>query len=40
MLTIQPESSVAMKESVQVEFARLDYDVEKAVKTVEDSPDS
>jgi hypothetical protein len=31
-------SSVLNKDSVQVEFIRFSYDVEKAAKAVEDSP--
>jgi putative phosphoesterase len=38
MLTIQPESSIMYKESVQVEFIRFDYNVEKAAKAIEESP--
>lgn len=38
MLTIADQSSIAEKESVQVEFIRFDYDIEKAAKAVEDSP--
>jgi putative phosphoesterase len=38
MLTIDPNSSITDKESIQVEFIRFDYDVEKAAKAVEDSP--
>lgn len=38
MLTIDQDSSITNKDSVQVEFIRFDYDVEKAVKAIEDSP--
>ena len=38
MLTINENSSVINKESIQVEFIRFEYDVEKAAKAVEDSP--
>lgn len=38
ILTINDNSSIANKESVQVEFIRFGYDVEKAAKAVEDSP--
>lgn len=38
ILTINPDSSVTQSESIQVEFIRFDYDVEKAAKAVEDSP--
>lgn len=38
MLTINADSSITNKDSVQVEFIRLDYDIEKAAKAVEDSP--
>lgn len=38
MLTINENSSVLWKDSVQVEFVRFEYDVEKAAKAVEDSP--
>jgi predicted phosphodiesterase len=38
ILTINPESSVTDKDSIQVEFIRFEYDVEKAAKAVEDSP--
>ena len=38
ILTIADQSSIAEKESVQVEFIRFDYDIEKAAKAVEDSP--
>lgn len=38
ILTINPDSSILSKDSVQVEFSRFEYDVEKAAKAVEDSP--
>ncbi|GAA4340710.1 metallophosphoesterase family protein [Flaviaesturariibacter amylovorans] len=38
ILTINPDSSIASKATVQVEFVRFEYDVEKAAKAVEDSP--
>ena len=38
LLTINENSSITNKESVQVEFIRFDYDVENAAKAVEDSP--
>jgi len=38
MLHINDNSSIASKETVQAEFIRFDYDVEKAAKAVEDSP--
>ena len=38
LLTLDERSSVQDRESVQVEFIRFDYDVEKAAKAVEDSP--
>lgn len=38
MLTINENSSVMDKDSIQVEFIRFEYDVEKAAKAVEDSP--
>jgi len=38
ILTINPDSSVTDKDSIQVEFIRFKYDVEKAAKAVEDSP--
>lgn len=38
MLTMNPESSISDKESVQVEFIHFDYDIEKAAKAVEESP--
>ncbi len=38
LLTINAESSITNKDTLQVEFIRFDYDVEKAAKAVEDSP--
>lgn len=38
ILTINPDSNVTRSESIQVEFIRFEYDVEKAAKAVEDSP--
>ena len=38
LLTINENSSVLNKETVQVEFIRFEYDIEKAAKAVEDSP--
>ena len=38
LLTINENSSVTNKESIQVEFIRFDYDIEKAAKAVENSP--
>ena len=38
MLHINENSSISNKDSIQVEFIRFDYDVEKAAKAVEDSP--
>jgi predicted phosphodiesterase len=38
LLTINPGSSVFDQNSVQVEFVRFEYDVEKAARAVEDSP--
>lgn len=38
MLHINDHSSTADKESIQVEFIRFKYDVEKAAKAVEGSP--
>lgn len=38
LLTINENSSVKDKDSIQVEFIRFDYDIEKAAKAVEDSP--
>ena len=38
LLTINDNSSIANKESVQVQFIRFEYDIEKAAKAVVDSP--
>lgn len=38
VLTIKPESSVQDKGTVQMEFIRFEYDVEKAARSVEESP--
>lgn len=38
MLTIDEHASVLNKDSIQVEFIRFQYDVEKAAKAVESSP--
>lgn len=38
LLTINENSSVLSKDSIQVEFVRFSYDIEKAAKAVEDSP--
>ncbi len=38
MLTINQESSITNKNSVQAEFIRFDYDIEKAAKAIEESP--
>ena len=38
LLHINSDSSVKDKDSIQVEFIRFDYDIEKAAKAVEDSP--
>lgn len=38
MLTIKEDSSVLDKDSIEVEFIRFDYDIERAAKAVEDSP--
>ena len=38
ILTINPDSSLNNKDSINVEFVRFDYDIEKAAKAVEDSP--
>jgi len=37
MLDIHDHSSISGKDSIQVEFIRFDYDIEKAAKAVEDS---
>jgi putative phosphoesterase len=38
MLTINENSGTENKETVRVEFVRFDYDIEKAAKSVEESP--
>ncbi len=38
ILHINENSSISKKDSIQVEFIRFNYDVEKAAKAVEDSP--
>jgi hypothetical protein len=38
MLHINDNSSILDKDSIQVEFIRFDYDVEKAARAVEASP--
>ncbi len=38
ILTINADSSINKKDSIQVEFVRFDYDVEKAARAIEDSP--
>ena len=38
LLTIQENSSITRKDSIQVEFIRFDYDIEKAARAVENSP--
>jgi predicted phosphodiesterase len=38
ILRINTDSSSTNKDSIQVEFIRFDYDIEKAAKAVEDSP--
>ncbi|HEX2606683.1 MAG TPA: metallophosphoesterase family protein [Flavisolibacter sp.] len=38
LLTIDEESTLSDKDSIQVRFVRFDYDVEKAAKAVEESP--
>ncbi len=38
MITINDDSSILDKDSINVEFIRFDYDVETAAKAVEDSP--
>lgn len=38
ILQIDPKTSIANNESLAVEFRRVEYDVEKAAKAVEDSP--
>lgn len=38
LLTINERSSILNKDSINVEFVRFEYDVERAAKAVEDSP--
>ena len=38
LITINDNSTVADKDSIQVEFLRFDYDIEKAARAVEESP--
>jgi putative phosphoesterase len=38
LLTIDENSTIKNKDSIQVEFIRFDYDIEMAAKAVEDSP--
>jgi predicted phosphodiesterase len=38
VLTINSETSITTKETVQIEFIRFDYDIKKAAKAVEESP--
>jgi predicted phosphodiesterase len=38
LLTINDNSSIAGKDSIQIEFIRFEYDIEKAAKAIEDSP--
>lgn len=38
ILTIDPNAALMDKNSIQVEFIRFDYDIEKAAKAVENSP--
>jgi predicted phosphodiesterase len=38
MLTINHDSSILNKDTVQVEFIRFQYDLEKAAKAIEESP--
>lgn len=38
LLHINENSNIYAKDSIQVEFVRFDYDIEKAAKAVEDSP--
>jgi len=38
LLTLKDRSSIADKESIQVEFIRFAYDVEKATEAMENSP--
>jgi hypothetical protein len=38
ILTINDNSNILSKETINVEFIRFDYDIEKAAKAVEESP--
>src|SRR5690606_14692748 len=38
ILTINPDSTVTDKNTIQTEFVRFEYDVEKAAKAIENSP--
>lgn len=38
LLTINDNSGITNKDSIQVEFIRFDYDIEKAAKAIEQSP--
>ena len=38
ILTLNPNSSILNKDSIEVEFVRFHYDIEKAAKAVESSP--
>jgi len=38
LLTINENSTIEVEESVSVEFIRFDYDIEKAVRAIEESP--
>ena len=38
MLTINADSSITNKDTVQAEFIRFEYDVEKAAKAIEETP--
>lgn len=38
LLLINENSSITIKDSIQAEFIRFDYDIERAAKAVEDSP--
>ena len=38
LLTINENTSIFAKESIQVDFIRFEYDVERAAKAIEDSP--
>jgi putative phosphoesterase len=38
MLTISPDSSITNNQSINVDFIRFDYDIERAARAVEESP--